>query len=537
MAAKSRLRAAGQAEEHCMTTRDLCVVVGTIAFTLLVACAANDVDSEPESIQVGHVSAPLSFRRQCKELPDDIYAPANGNLSGELGEVVRCAKGRRIPTEEISAALAARGFDGIVAQKAVKLFTITYRTQRRVGEPDLASALVALPARKDNANPSGDEDDEEDKTRDGRRTPLIVFAHGTAPYNTDCALSKLDPLQCSTTPEGDTELVSIVALATQGYAVVAPDYAGYIQGSRAPGYLLSEDEAHSVLDAARAMNKLRQRQVEKVILLGHSQGGHAVLSAQALAKSYGLAGQLVGVAAMAPFWGPARLLGVVGAPAQPGEPANPLEADPLVRSFIIEYFYTHAEVLDGAGQGDLLFKDNLLQPLHKHIDQCKFKPKRELCQFINPLRERMGVASEFFEKEFFDAVSFCGYDKQLCDASRLSMKWNQRFEADRPKLDPSGAPVVLWHGLADAVIFPPFAACAYDKITEDFMGTNASFRFCGDASNHDQIMSANLAWITSWIEALALGGPEPTPELCGSFAAFAAASGPCPEPPFPNNLD
>lgn len=284
-----------------MATRDFSVVVGAIALALLTACASH-VSDENEAVEVESTS--LSLRRECKDNLADIYKRPGGNQGGALGDVVRCAKGRRIPTEEITQALGSREFAGITAQKAVKLFRITYRTQRLAGQADFATALVALPARKELANKQGmpeQDDEEEDKMKDGKRAPLVVFAHGTAPYGTACASSKLDPLQCSTTTDKDTELVSIVAFATLGYPVIAPDYAGYVQGSRAPGYLLSEDEAHSVLDATRAMNNLRQRAVEKVVLVGHSQGGHAVLSAQSFAKSYGLSGQLVGVAAMAPF--------------------------------------------------------------------------------------------------------------------------------------------------------------------------------------------------------------------------------------------
>jgi pimeloyl-ACP methyl ester carboxylesterase len=425
---------------------------------------------------------------------------------------------------------------GIAAQKAVKLFRISYRTQRLAGQADFATALVALPARRELANKQGmpeQDDEEEDKMKDGKRAPLVVFAHGTAPYGTACASSKLDPLQCSNTTDGDTELVSIVALATLGYPVIAPDYAGYVQGSRAPGYLLSEDEAHSVLDATRAMNKLRQRAVEKVVLIGHSQGGHAVLSAQSLAKSYGLAGQLVGVAAMAAFWAPTRALGVIGLPG------SPFEEDPNALSFIIEYFYTHGEVLDGAGKGKQVFDPDPTKQmlLAQHINTCNFNSTT--CNFINAPPPELGRAYEFLKPDFFDAIAACGLNVDDCQVTPAGQTWEKRFKADRPKVDKKGAPIVLWHGAADPVVPVPFASCAYNKIASDVSGGTTPFTFCGDqTANHDQILSNDLAWVTRWIDARALGGAEP--EACMSYPDFAEYIGPdiaCPEPPSPVNVD
>jgi pimeloyl-ACP methyl ester carboxylesterase len=503
-----------------MATRVYRVVVGAIALTLLAACAADNVGDESDVVELQR--APLKLRRECKDNPDDIYKPVGGNQAGALGDVVRCAKSGRLSTQEITQALADRTFVGIDVQKAVKLFRISYRTQRLAGKADLATALVALPARNDDANRQGipeEDDDDEDKLRSGNRAPLIVFAHGTAPPANHCASSKLNLLQCSTTDEHDTELVSIAALAAQGYPVIAPDYAGYVEGSRTQGYLLSEDEAHSILDATRAMNKLRQKTVDKVVFVGHSQGGHAVLSAQALARSYGLSGQLVGVAAMAPFWATARLFGVFGSPKD-----SPFAENPVALAFIIQYFYSHAEVYDGPGNGKLLFNPAVASLLPDYINTCEFNAG--ICNFINLPPAGFGLAPHFLETNFYTAMLNCGRDKAACDTNPLSKKWEKRFKADRPKLDRNGAPIVLWHGAFDAVVPTPLAGCANDKITSDLSGTN-KYRFCGDLeADHDQILSRDLAWVTRWIDARALGTPEPAPQQCVPFPTFAEFLGP-----------
>ena len=41
---------------------------------------------------------------------------------------------------------------------------------------------------------------------------------------------------------------------------------------------------------------------DKVVFVGHSQGGHAALAAQSYAQAYGMQGTLVGVATFAPLW-------------------------------------------------------------------------------------------------------------------------------------------------------------------------------------------------------------------------------------------
>jgi pimeloyl-ACP methyl ester carboxylesterase len=528
-----------------------CRLVGLVAATLLVACAAGSIGTETDA--VAKQSAPLllgKLKRACDDTIDSIYVPPGAAGSYNRGDVVRCARGRRIGTNEITEALTSRNFVGIEVLKAVKLFRITYRTGRLAGQPDFATALVALPAKAQPASPPpaiGDgDDDDEDTLKSGKRAPLVVFAHGTAPYGNGCASSKLDPLQCSETVDGDTELAFIVALATLGHPVVAPDYAGYVQGSTTAGYLLAEDEAHSVLDAARSINKLRTKSVDKVVLVGHSQGGHAVLSAQALASGYGLAGKLVGVAAMAPFWAPLRLLPLTVA-------GPPYDTNPIAQAFAIEYFYTGAEVRDGAGHGELLFNPDKRALLSTYVATCNFSSTS--CNFINSPPEGFGLASEFFDGPFFAAVSACGFDRSQCKASPLAKTWEQRFVSDRPTLDRNGAPIVLWHGAADPVIPAPFAKCAVKKITRD-LGLNKNgdpdaddsdvekivnspaFSFCGDPyADHDQILSDNALWISQWITARALGEPEPTAGGCmptKQFKDAVAATGQtftCPNPP------
>ncbi|MBP2603978.1 alpha/beta hydrolase [Acinetobacter calcoaceticus] len=104
--------------------------------------------------------------------------------------------------------------------------------------------------------------------------PIVVWAHGTTGVADVCAPSK--------TALADSTKDLISKLLTAGYVVVAPDY----EGLGTPGihpFLNVKSEAFSITDAVVATrNYLSQRNLltsKKWLTVGHSQGGHAALSA------------------------------------------------------------------------------------------------------------------------------------------------------------------------------------------------------------------------------------------------------------------
>ena len=115
------------------------------------------------------------------------------------------------------------------------------------------------------------------------------------------------------------------------------------------------------------------------------------------------------------------------------------------------------------------------------------------------------------EPNFYAAITACGVNRAACN-SGLAATWEQRFRADRPRLDRSGAPVLMLGGRADFVIEPDVTKCAYDKVASDLPpnGGSASFKFCGDPdADHESLIGNQLSWITGWIEARARGGADP----------------------------
>ena len=88
-------------------------------------------------------------------------------------------------------------------------------------------------------------------------------------------------------------------LLKAGYVVVAADYAG--MGAAGPdSYLIGETEGNNLLDAARAARSLPTGASDRLVLWGHSQGGHAALFAGQVAADYAPELTLKAVAVAAP---------------------------------------------------------------------------------------------------------------------------------------------------------------------------------------------------------------------------------------------
>jgi pimeloyl-ACP methyl ester carboxylesterase len=124
--------------------------------------------------------------------------------------------------------------------------------------------------------------------------PVLTYAHGTTGIADICAPSRApsDPLTSYTYPVLKRWLKA-------HYAVVRTDY----QGLGTPGthgYLIGTDEGRSVLDIVRAARKVDHSIGKRVIIAGHSQGGHAALWAAALAPRWTPELHVRGTVAMAP---------------------------------------------------------------------------------------------------------------------------------------------------------------------------------------------------------------------------------------------
>jgi pimeloyl-ACP methyl ester carboxylesterase len=155
---------------------------------------------------------------------------------------------------------------------------VLYRSTDAAGKADAVSGTITIPKGK---APKGG-------------WPILTWAHGTTGIADICAPSR----------DGGSLLSSYVypqlgQWLKAGYAVVRTDY----QGLGTPGvhgYLIGKDEGRSVLDMVRAARAVNPHLSKRVIIGGHSQGGHAALWAAALAPSWTPELKVGGTVAFAP---------------------------------------------------------------------------------------------------------------------------------------------------------------------------------------------------------------------------------------------
>ncbi|OJJ56524.1 hypothetical protein ASPSYDRAFT_91783 [Aspergillus sydowii CBS 593.65] len=125
--------------------------------------------------------------------------------------------------------------------------------------------------------------------------PVVVWAHGTAGYTSQCAPSNDKRLQY--------HWQAPFALAQQGYVVIAPDYAGL--GTTIPnGFMYNAGIAHAndvslAVKAARA--HLHNQLSNEWVVVGHSEGGlTAWRTAQREADQKRAVGGFIGAVAISP---------------------------------------------------------------------------------------------------------------------------------------------------------------------------------------------------------------------------------------------
>jgi predicted small secreted protein len=174
----------------------------------------------------------------------------------------------------------------------ILFYHIEYETVGGAGEATTASAVLMIPSGL-GTNCTG-------------ARPIVLYAHGAT---TDRAYSMAD-LQ-------NAETISLAALfASQGYIVVAPNYAGY-DTSTLPyhPYLIADQQSKDMIDAltaARTALPLASLTTVKdngqLFVTGYSQGGYVAMATHRAMQAAGM-----NVTAAAPMSGPYALAAFVDA--------------------------------------------------------------------------------------------------------------------------------------------------------------------------------------------------------------------------------
>jgi hypothetical protein len=163
---------------------------------------------------------------------------------------------------------------------------IMYLSESVAGETIAVTGLVVVP--------------EDPAPSEGR--PVLSVGHGTAGVADVCAPSRRTPQLASldqTLGAPDT-LELLGGFAEAGYVVAMTDY----EGLGTPGvhpYLVGESEGRGILDAARAARQLPGADAgNQVGIWGYSQGGHAALWANQLAREWAPELDVIGTVAGGP---------------------------------------------------------------------------------------------------------------------------------------------------------------------------------------------------------------------------------------------
>ncbi len=178
--------------------------------------------------------------------------------------------------------ISAQQYDARI--RSATAYRVRYRSQAVDGRPIEVTGLVYIPK---GTPPAGG-------------WPVLSYAHGTVGLADRCAPSVSDS-------NSDVVRAAASVLTTFGIAIVATDYEGLGTPGRHP-YLVGESQGRGVLDIVRAGREIPRGSLsDRVIVWGHSQGGHAALFAGEIQPRWAPELKLLGVIAGAP---PSQLVNV-----------------------------------------------------------------------------------------------------------------------------------------------------------------------------------------------------------------------------------
>ncbi len=470
---------------------------------LLVCGCGNGTTTTPPDMAMETLGPAPALAVSCTDQASDVYTLPTGLPAMDMthrGDVFHCAVTESLTSSKVNAELASYNSTAANVTSGFWSYRVAYRTLRNTptggGTPvegDTAAFLL-IP----------------EKPLPG--APLVVFSHGSVGIAPKCAPSHLDlsgPMQDQDYP------VSLYKLAGYGYTVIAPDYSGFSYG-QTPGFFNAEDEAHAVLDATRAAANLLTSPPDKVVLVGHSLGGHATLSAQSYAKAYGMKGTLTGVAVFAPLWTSMALWAAAVTSAGMLTTAN----DSSSVLYAMEYAYSAGALRGDSGGGLAVFQTAKQQAA---LDTMVGGD----CYDMAKLTALGATPGDFFDADYVNNVGLsCAAAAIGSDCTQAPSTpagdaplWLSRWKEDRPVIDDMSAPILIWYGGMDSYVKPGWAECARERFTSELSAAGATtmIQYCYDAptDHRNLIRGSDPDYVNQWIAARAGIGAEPA--ACPDF--------------------
>ena len=236
--------------------------------------------------------------------------------------------------------------------------------------------------------------------------PVIAWEHGTTGLVQKCMPSLLS-LPTKGIPDRDRIVMA-------GWVAVATDYS-FAEKSGPHPYLIGEGEARAALDSVRAARQMSELVLDKrVVVWGHSQGGHAALWAGIIGPRYAPDLEIRGVVAIAP---PANIKKALAMNVEMDKRFGPY----LARSY--SRFYP-----------DIIFEQALRPEALNAARQIV-----NLCVFVREDLQRIEALDATFD------------GPALTTSSNKALQ--ARLEQNIAK-GPIQAPVVIVQGLSDTVVSP-----------------------------------------------------------------------------------
>jgi dienelactone hydrolase len=486
----------------------LTLAITVVAAGATTACSSHNAGAAPDAggaeggMEAGAGdggASPLAIA--CTDSIDSVYADP-GDVSGRAkGAILKCAHDTDFSAAALLAAAKADDmvsppYDGKDYTSGAHVYRVLYRTERGdpLGSPGYSSASVYLPD-----TPRADQ------------LPVVVASHGSRGQAGPCAPSKLDPAAADVNGDFIHQVYSLVGF---GFVVIAPDLAGYANyggaGNPPSAYADAADVGKSTLDAIAALRNLLPASSlsDRVVLTGHSQGGHTALSALALSGSYAHVGTITAVAVYAPLWLSQHAWAAIFL-----EPTVYGFAESAAGEVSLWYHYTHAELLDGPGHGV-----DLIQPTQQAVVK-NFVDHDCWSASYPDLVDAGASANDFFLASYASAVGVAatplgGGD---CSGDPTCQTWLDRMTADWPHLTGSAArvPILVWYANGDTTITPDGMQCVFNRLSSDM----ADYRVCYDPRpvDHSGVVSSDADYVADWIAEQTLGAPGPT-EACPALA-------------------
>jgi pimeloyl-ACP methyl ester carboxylesterase len=355
--------------------------VGSIAFALLLLLLAGTGcnRSKRASSESSAAPTPQPFRASVTaHAPDAFYDPPSG-VPREPGELLRSE-----PLKDVTLPAGVRGW------------RILYATTVDDSTPATAVATVFAPS----DSPL-------------RPRPVIAWEHGTTGLLQKCMPSLLSA-QTKGVPERDRIVMA-------GWVVVATDYSFAEKGGPHP-YLIGEGEARAALDSVRAARQMSELMLdERMVVWGHSQGGHAALWTGIVGPRYAPELDIRGVVAIAPSTNVKNIL------------AMNVEVDKRFGPYLaLSYSRFYPDITF-----EQAVRPEALDAARQIVNLCGFVPAED--------PERIAALAATFE------------GAALATSSNKTLQ--ARLEQNTPD-GPIPAPVVIAQGLSDIVV-PPSATETY----------------------------------------------------------------------------